>query len=139
VDKFECKHCGKCCLMLPCVFARVKFDSHMGDVCPALDNRNGLWFCTLIETDTEAREVLMDGYCDDPDKVDDKPSFNAFDIAKEYFPDASDEEIEHIIWSHTGFPDFWWIPEDGWTSLQCLRTQLQRFKNDRDSQEISVS
>ena len=48
----------------------------------------------------------------------------AHEVAKEYFPDESDEFIEHVIWEHTGFPSFWNIPEDGNTPEECFRKQL---------------
>ena len=53
----------------------------------------------------------------------------ALEIAREYFPNASDETLDSIIWSRTGFPEFWNIPEDGNTPEECLRKQLQDFKN----------
>lgn len=42
-------------------------------------------------------------------------------IVKEYFPRATKEEIDYIVWNETGFPGFWNIPEDGKTILQCFR------------------
>ena len=50
------------------------------------------------------------------------------DIVKEYFPNISDEDMEHIIWSETGFPCFWKIPEDGNTPEECFRKQLMDLK-----------
>lgn len=46
------------------------------------------------------------------------------ELAREYFPDASDAELDAILWSETGFPDFWNIPEDGATPEACCRKQL---------------
>jgi hypothetical protein len=54
---------------------------------------------------------------------------NAQEIAKEYFPDKNDEFLSHVIWEHTGFPEFWNIPEDGNTPEECFRKQLQDFAN----------
>ena len=51
------------------------------------------------------------------------------EIVKEYFPDASDEFVEFVIWEKTGYPTFWNIPEDGETAEECFRKQLLRFKN----------
>jgi hypothetical protein len=50
---------------------------------------------------------------------------SAIEIAKEYFPYASPEVLDHIIWNHTGYPSFWNIPKDGNTPHQCFRKQLQ--------------
>lgn len=47
-------------------------------------------------------------------------------IAREYFPDADDAEIDHLIWDETGFPCFWEIPLDGATPEDCFRMQLAR-------------
>lgn len=52
-------------------------------------------------------------------------------IAREYFPQASDDELENIIWGYTGFPAFWNIPADGKTPTQCFRKQLREHKADR--------
>ena len=54
----------------------------------------------------------------------------ANDIAREYFPLASENELEYIIWGETGFPVFWNIPEDGKTPTQCFRKQLREYKAD---------
>ena len=48
------------------------------------------------------------------------------DIAREYFPNESDENLDHIIWEKTGFPSFWQIPKDGKTPEECFRAQLKR-------------
>ncbi|HUW04789.1 MAG TPA: hypothetical protein VMW01_00875 [Williamwhitmania sp.] len=50
------------------------------------------------------------------------------DVAKEYFPDATEGEAGYILWNETGFPAFWRIPEDGNTPEECLRKQLADFK-----------
>lgn len=50
------------------------------------------------------------------------------DAVLEYFPDASEEEVEFILWEKTGFPCFWDIPKDGNTEEECLRKQLLEFK-----------
>jgi len=57
----------------------------------------------------------------------------AGDIVREYFPDATDDECEFILWEKTGYPCFWNIPEDGSTPEECFRHQLGRFKLARDT------
>jgi hypothetical protein len=127
---FECSHCGKCCLTIPCIFAQVKYrlNSKSKDRCPSLFKReDGKYSCSLIERDPEARRVLLSGDCDNPELSHLKKKFNAKDIVREYFPKISDDEIEYILFNETSYPDFWNIPEDGWTARQCLHTQLKRF------------
>jgi hypothetical protein len=51
------------------------------------------------------------------------------DVVREYFPGASDEFIEYVVWSKTGYPGFWNIPEDGNTPEECFRKQLKDFKD----------
>jgi len=51
------------------------------------------------------------------------------EIVKEYFPDASDEEANDILWGETGFPCFWRLGKDGATPIECLRKQLQEFRD----------
>ena len=51
------------------------------------------------------------------------------ELVREYFPDATDEEVELILWGKTGYPEFWNIGVDGDTPEECLRKQLQDFKN----------
>ena len=130
-DKWECKHCGKCCLAIPCVFAQVKYGitSSNGKRCPDLIERDTGYYCLLIERDVEVRDLLLDGQCDDPSLT--KGTVDASVIVREYFPDASDDEVGFILWNHTGYPEFWNIPEDGWTSSQCLRKQLNEFKHSK--------
>jgi len=50
------------------------------------------------------------------------------DLVKQYFPDATDEQADYILWD-TGFPVFWRIPEDGRTPCECCRKQLQELKD----------
>lgn len=49
------------------------------------------------------------------------------ELVREYFPNASDDEVEHILWTHTGFPCFWNMPKDGNTPEECCRTQLKEL------------
>ncbi len=130
-EEFVCKQCGVCCLKSPCVFAQVNHNIHSSSesFCPELIyNAYGKYECMLIRTSQEAREVLLGNGCDDPSKKHLKPTFNCGEMVKEYFPNASEKEIDFILWNETHFPAFWRIPEDGWTASQCLRTELQRLK-----------
>lgn len=56
---------------------------------------------------------------------------NAYAIAKEFFPDLPDDVISFILWDHTGYPQFWNIPEDGDTPEECLRKQLKEYQDSR--------
>jgi hypothetical protein len=102
--------------------------------CPELVGDNGHYKCLLIERDIEAKEALLSGDCDNPALAHLKKKFKAAIIAKEYFPEATDEQIGVILWEHTGYPVFWNIPEDGWTDVQCLKKQLAELK--RMSQSV---
>jgi len=55
---------------------------------------------------------------------------SALDIAREVFPALSDNELNYIIWNHTGYPAFWHIPRDGDTPEECLRTQLNKYREE---------
>jgi hypothetical protein len=136
--KWECKHCGKCCLTSPCIFAQVKYNMHKGNgrICPALIKNGAGYKCLLIEKDAEVRECLLDGQCDDPALAYLKDTIDPRPIVREFFPLASDDKIDYILWNHTGYPEFWNIPEDGWTASQCLRTQLSKLAARRCSQEV---
>lgn len=35
----------------------------------------------------------------------------------------SDSTLEYLMWEETGYPSFWWIPQDGNTPEECLRKQ----------------
>jgi len=108
------------------VFAQARYHltSKSEEVCPELVSDSDGYKCLLVERDSEARDVLITGDCDDPALAHLKKKFDAKLIVKEYFPSATKEEIENILWSNTGYPEFWNIPQDGWTAVQCLRKQL---------------
>ena len=55
------------------------------------------------------------------------------EVAREYFPDASEEELEHIIWDFTGFPFYW--PDNGKTAEENFRAQLQEYKDRKVADE----
>lgn len=135
---WKCKSCGKCCLTIPCVFAQVKYGISKGDdkVCPALIKDGKKYKCRLIEEDAEVQGILLDGQCDDPDLAHLKKKMDATTIVREFFPSASDDEVDFILWNHTGFPEFWDIPKDGWTATQCLRKQLSNLATQRYSQKV---
>ena len=129
--EFKCKRCGKCCLTIPCVFAQALYHltSKSKEVCPELVSDSDGYKCLLVDKDSEAKVVLITGDCDDPALAHLKKKFDVIPIVKEYFPSATKEEVENILWSHTSYPDFWNIPEDGWTSSQCLRKQLRELSH----------
>lgn len=57
-----------------------------------------------------------------------KRKVNAYNIVREYFPDASDEEVDFILWEHTGYPCFFNSNDiEG-----SLREQLQALKNSKN-------
>ena len=112
-EEFVCKNCGSCCLEIPCVISQFTYgiDPHSGELCPSLTEiAEGKYTCLLIETDPSAREVLVGNGCDLISQRHLKPKINAFEIARQYFPEAGDEEIEIILWEYTSFPEFWQIP-----------------------------
>jgi len=51
------------------------------------------------------------------------------EIVREYLPDAGDDEIEHVVYGHTGYPAFWNIPADGATPEECFRKQLATYRD----------
>ena len=50
----------------------------------------------------------------------------ALEIAREYFPEMNDDDLDYIIWEHTGFPIFW--PDTSISTEANLRAQLVAFK-----------
>jgi hypothetical protein len=38
----------------------------------------------------------------------------------------SDEQVEYILWEHTGYPHYW-SSEDGATPEECFKTQVTRY------------
>jgi len=49
------------------------------------------------------------------------------EIARQELPGLSDEELDYILWEHTGFPGFW-DNADTETIEDCLRRQLRTYK-----------
>ena len=50
---------------------------------------------------------------------------NGIELAKQYFPNATDAEADSILWGRTGFPCF--CPE-GVTPEKHFRSQLKAYK-----------
>ena len=127
--EFKCKRCGKCCLTIPCVFAQARYHltSKSKEVCPELVSDSDGYKCLLIERDSEVKALLITDDCDDPALAHLKKKIDAVSIVKEYFPSATEQDIGNILWNYTAFPEFWNIPEDGWTPSQCLRKQLKEL------------
>jgi len=131
MSDFVCKQCGQCCFEIPCVFAQAEhgLKPNDGKVCPELVQiENNKYKCLAIERNGEVREALVGNGCDKYSERENKPTFNAGDIVREYFPEADGDHIKFILWNNTSFPEFWNIPIDGWTAKQCLRTELRRVK-----------
>lgn len=47
-------------------------------------------------------------------------------IAREYFPDCADSDLEFLVWNRTGFPSLW--PDADKTPEENFRSQLRKFK-----------
>jgi len=58
-----------------------------------------------------------------------------YDIIKEYFPEATEEFAEFVIWEKTGYPSFWNIPTDGSTPEECFRKQVADFRDEYNKKE----
>ena len=50
---------------------------------------------------------------------------NALELVRKYFPDASDEFTEHVLWNRTGFPCFY---PSGTTAEEHFGKQIAEFK-----------
>ena len=53
------------------------------------------------------------------------------EVVREYFPEATNADIDYILWEKTGFPCFW-KTED---TEACLREQLAEFKAEIEVKE----
>lgn len=53
-------------------------------------------------------------------------SLSALAIAREVFPDRTDDDLEDTLWNRTGFPCFW--PLRFKTAAGALRWQLKAYK-----------
>jgi hypothetical protein len=69
-----------------------------------------------------------------------KWSRRPIDIARAVFPNASDGELNYIIWNHTGFPCFWSTRElPGWTIERIFVRQLGEFRAGIHVEEDALS
>lgn len=55
----------------------------------------------------------------------------AIEIAREYFPDMSDDDLDRLIWAETGFPSFW--PDETISVEANFRAQLAAYKAKTDA------
>lgn len=54
----------------------------------------------------------------------------ALQVAKEYLPGLTDEDLDHVLWTYTGFPEFF-VLEPGETTIEpALRRQLRAYADD---------
>lgn len=56
-----------------------------------------------------------------------RPAKSAVDIVREFFPDATVEEADGILWEYTGFPSFWTTGDP----VAEMRAQLARLAETR--------
>ncbi len=56
------------------------------------------------------------------------------EVVREYFPDASDDDVDYILWEKTGYPSFWETDD----TEACLRKQLQEFKEKVNKRRADV-
>ena len=50
------------------------------------------------------------------------------EVVKEYFPDATDDEVDFILCEKTGYPCFW----ETMDTEACLRKQLEELKKGKE-------
>lgn len=51
------------------------------------------------------------------------------EIAREYFPNASEDELASIMMEYTGYPSYWHDPSN---IEGCFRQELQEFRDNPD-------
>ena len=51
------------------------------------------------------------------------------EVVKEYFPDATDDEVDFILCEKTGYPCFWGTMD----TEACLRKQLEELKKEKEA------
>lgn len=54
--------------------------------------------------------------------------FRPIDVAREILPGLSDDELDCVLWEHTGFPE-WWDFRPGETNYDVLRRQLVEYRD----------
>lgn len=64
---------------------------------------------------------------------------DTYQIVREYFPNATDEFCEMLIWERTGYPCFWNIPECGKTPEECFRNQVKEVFETSTSKKVKHS
>ncbi len=47
--------------------------------------------------------------------------------------ELTDEEVEHVLWAHTGYPCFWSTSETNPTPEACLRAQVREWAEHKKS------
>ena len=52
-----------------------------------------------------------------------------FAIVREFFPDATDDQVNYIVWNDTGWPCFW--ENEDWQA--CMRRQVSELKSSLSS------
>ena len=50
------------------------------------------------------------------------------ELVQHYFPKASNEEADFILWEYTGFPEFFHLTKEYPTNISRLRKQLRTLK-----------
>lgn len=50
------------------------------------------------------------------------------ELVKHYFPDATDDQADYILWEYTGFPEFWHLTKHYPTVIARCRKQLRELK-----------
>lgn len=59
------------------------------------------------------------------------------EIVREYFPDADNRLVDFLLWSKTGYPAFWHLPDGKGGPEACLRSQLAR-EADRNRRGVTA-
>jgi hypothetical protein len=60
---------------------------------------------------------------------------NTFDVVREFFPDASDDDCGYLLWNHTGYPSFW--GQGGRKTVAgSIRYSLRRMKQALDNGKV---
>lgn len=49
--------------------------------------------------------------------------FTWHDLVRQYWPNATDEFCQYVLWEHTGFPEFW-----TGDPVQCCSEQLAEYR-----------
>ncbi len=57
-----------------------------------------------------------------------QPTETNFDLVKYYFPNATPEFADFVLWEYTGYPCFFYLTKDYPTPISRLRKQLREFK-----------